>query len=106
MNEIEYVFPLSVELEDRLRVRATKARGKVVSFVVQYEAFIRGQWKAVVRYDTAHRFAHKDILHPDGSVQKQPLDFPSLNLAFTFAVQDLRNLWKWYRYGYEKELTE
>ena len=106
MNEIEYVFPLSVELEDRLRVRATKARGKVVSFVVPYEAFIRGLWKAVVRYDTAHRFAHKDILHPDGSVQKQPLDFPSLNLAFTFAVQDLRNLWKWYRYGYEKELTE
>ncbi|MBI2180810.1 MAG: hypothetical protein HYU31_08330 [Deltaproteobacteria bacterium] len=65
MNEIEYVFPLSAGLEDRLRVRAAKIRGRIVSFVVQYEAFIEGQWKAVVRYDTAHRFAHKDILHPD-----------------------------------------
>jgi hypothetical protein len=27
-----------------------------------------------------------------------------LNLAFTFAVQDLKSLWRWYRYGYEKEL--
>jgi hypothetical protein len=29
-----------------------------------------------------------------------------LNLAFTFAVQDLKILWRWYRYGYEKELTK
>jgi predicted ATP-grasp superfamily ATP-dependent carboligase len=29
-----------------------------------------------------------------------------LNLAFTFAVQDLKSLWRWYRYGYEKELTK
>lgn len=104
MNEIEFVYPLSVDLEDRLRVKATKIRGKIVSFVVQYEALIQQRWRAIVRYDTAHRFAHKDILHPDGSVDKQPLDFPSLNLAFTFAIQDLKSLWRWYRYGYEKEL--
>ncbi len=104
MNEIEFVYPLSLDLEDRLRVQATKIRGKIVSFVVQYEALIQGQWRAIVRYDTAHRFAHKDILHPDGSVDKQPLNFPSLNLAFTFAIQDLKSLWPWYRYGYEKEL--
>jgi hypothetical protein len=104
VNEIEFVYPLSLDLEDRLRVQATKIRGKIVSFVVQYEALIQGQWRAIVRHDTAHRFAHKDILHPDGSVDKQPLNFPSLNLAFTFAIQDLKSLWPWYRYGYEKEL--
>ena len=104
MNEIVFVYPLSADQEDRLRVKATKTRGKIVSFVVQYEALLQGQWRAVVRYDTSHRFAHKDILHPDGSVDKQPLNFPSLNLAFTFAVQDLKSLWRWYRYGYEKEL--
>lgn len=104
MNEIEFIYPLSPDLEDRLRVKATKIRGKIVSFVVQYEALIQGQWRAIIRYDTAHRFAHKDILHPDGSAHKQPLDFSSLNLAFTFAVQDLKSLWPWYRYGYEKEL--
>ncbi len=104
MNEVEFVFPLSSELEDRLRVKANKLRGRIVSFVVQYEALIHGQWRAVVRYDTAHRFAHKDILHPDGSVDKQPLHFPNLNFAFTFAIQDLKSLWQWYRYGYEREL--
>ena len=104
MNEIEFIYPLSPDLEDRLRVQATKIGGKIVSFVVQYEALIQGKWGAIVRYDTAHRFAHRDILHPDGSVDKQPLNFPSLNLAFTFAIQDLKSLWRWYRYGYEKEL--
>lgn len=104
MNEIEFVYPLSLDLEDRLRIRATKTRGRIVSFVVQYEALIQGEWKAIVRYDTAHRFAHKDILHPDGSADKQPINFSNLNLAFTFAVQDLKSLWRWYRYGYEKEL--
>ena len=106
MNEIEFIYPLSTELLDRLRVKATKNRGRIVSFVVQYEAFIRGRWRAVVRYDTAHRFAHRDVLHPDGSAQKQPLNFPSLNLAFTFAIQDLKSMWRWYRYGYEKELKQ
>ena len=106
MNEIEFVYPLSSDQEDRLRIRATKFRGRIVSFVVQYEALIRGQWRAIVRYDTAHRFAHKDVLHPGGSIDKQPLGFPNLNLAFTFAIQDLKSLWQWYRYGYEKELAE
>ena len=106
MNEIEFIYELATDLQDRLRVRATKNRGRIVGFVVQYEALIQGRWRAIVRYDTAHRFAHRDILHPDGSVEKQPLNFPSLNLAFTFAVQDLKSLWRWYRYGYEKEMTK
>ena len=105
MNEIDFVYPLSPELQDRLRVEATKVKGEIVSFVVQYEALIQGQWRAIVRYDTAHRFAHKDVLHPTLPVDKQPLNFPSLNLAFTFAIQDLKSLWRWYRYGYEKELS-
>lgn len=50
MNEIDFVYPLSSELEDR--------------------------------------------------------DFPSLSLAFTFAIQDLKSLWQWYRYGYEKEMEK
>lgn len=78
MNEIEFIYPLSPDLQDRLRVKATKNKGRIVSFVVQYEAFILGRWRAIVRYDTAHRFAHRDILHPGGSVDKQPLNFPSL----------------------------
>ena len=104
MKIVEYLAPLGTE--GRRRVRHVRLRGQVIEFLVQYEIRIAGEWYPVVRYDTAHGFAHKDILHPDGSVHKQPLDFPSLNLAFTFAIHDLKSLWKWYRYGYEKELKQ
>lgn len=79
------------------------AEGIVTGFVVQYEALIENKWRPVVRYDTAHGFAHRDLLHPGGDTEKQPLYLPSLNLAPTFAIQDLM-LWTRYRAGYEGEL--
>jgi hypothetical protein len=39
----------------------------ITDFVVQYEIFINDKWCPVVRYDTAHGYAHKDLIHPDGS---------------------------------------
>jgi hypothetical protein len=74
--------------------------------VVQYEAFIENEWCPIVRYDTSHGFAHKDIMHHDGKQEKQPLYFPNLNMAFTFAIQDLKISWRWYRIAYEKEMAE
>jgi hypothetical protein len=103
-NEISFLYSLSTQLQDRLRVRATKEGGRIIRFVVQYEALIAGQWHPIVRYDTSHGFAHKDTLHPDGREDKQPLPFPSYNVAFTFAVQDLKASWHWYRTGYEREM--
>ena len=73
-------------------------------FVVQYEGMIEDEWRPIVRYDTAHGFAHRDLMHPGGETDKQPLHFPSLNLALTFAIQDLKMLWSRYRAGYEEEL--
>jgi hypothetical protein len=73
---------------------------------VQYEAKIKNKWHQIVRYDTSHGFAHKDIIHPSGQKEKQPLYFSTLNAAFTFAIQDLKISWKWYRAAYEKELTD
>ena len=35
------------------------------------KALIGGEWKAIVRYDTAHRRPHKDILRPNGTQKKQ-----------------------------------
>ena len=40
INEIEFLYPLSEELEDRLRVSALKRKGDIIKFVVQYEAYI------------------------------------------------------------------
>jgi len=101
---MEFLFPLSEELEDRLRVHAKKQKGKIVRFVVQYEALIKNEWRAIVRYDTSHGFAHKDIIHSSGEVDKQPLHFQDFNMAFTFAIQDLKTSWKWYKIAYEGEM--
>jgi hypothetical protein len=102
-KEINFLFSLSSDLTDRVRVIANREKNRILGFTVQYEAYIKNRWKAIVRYDTAHGFAHKDIIHPNGKVEKQPLYFPNLNLAFTFAIQDLKTLWRWYKESYERE---
>ena len=104
IKEIKFLYPLSEELEDRLRVSALKQKGKILKFVVQYEAFIENKWRPIIRYDTSHGFAHKDIIHYSGEQEKQPLYFPDLNIAFTFTIQELKISWRWYRMAYEKEM--
>ena len=104
MVELRFNFTLSQEKEDRIRITAQKEKGKILKFVVQYEALINQKWYPIVRYDTSHGFAHKDIIHPDGEKEKQPLYFQTFNAAFTFAIQDIKISWKWYRMAYEKEL--
>jgi hypothetical protein len=104
IRELRFSVPLSPDQKDRLRVIASKEKGMIIRFVVQYEACIKNEWRSIVRYDTAHGFAHKDIIHPNGKVEKQPLPFTDFNIAFTFAIQDLKISWKWYRFAYEKEL--
>lgn len=103
-KEIEFIFPLSEELQDRLRVSALRQKNEIIRFVVQYEALIKNRWRAIVRYDTSHGFSHKDIIHFKGEEDKQPLHFQDFNMAFTFAIQDLKTSWKWYRMAYEREM--
>ena len=104
VKEISFLYLLSPDLNDRLRVNASKEKGRIVGFIVQNEAFIRGKWHPIVRYDSSHGFAHKDIIHYNGETEKQPLNFANYNIAFTFAIQDLKLLWQWYRCGFEKEI--
>jgi hypothetical protein len=89
-KETAFIYPLSEELEDRLRVSTFREKAAVVKFVVQYEALINDSWRPIVRYDTSHGFAHKDIIHYRGEVDKQPLFFQDFNIALTFAIQDLK----------------
>lgn len=103
-RKIEFIYSLSEELEDRLRVSALRQKNKIVRFVVQYEVLIGERWRPVVRYDTSHGFAHKDIIHFKGEEDKQPLYFQNFKMAFTFAIQDLKTSWKWYRMAYEREM--
>jgi hypothetical protein len=97
-SEVEYVVELSPG--NRVRERFVKHKGKILGFIVQFEAWMEGKWQPVVRYDTAHGFAHRDELHPDGTETKIPLYFPSYNDALTFAEHDIKMHWEWYEERY------
>lgn len=101
---LDYVYLLSPEATDRLRVRAQRIGPDVVSFVVQYEAYLDSRWHPIVRFDTAHGFAHRDLLHPDGRVDKDPLPWETYNIALTFATHELKANWQQYRQRYAEEL--
>ncbi len=103
---IEYVSVLSAAQTDRLRVRAQRVGPRVVAFAVQYEAYLQGTWHPIVRFDAAHGFAHRDLLHPDGRVDKTPLPWENYNVVLTFATQELKTQWSIYRRRYEEALRE
>jgi hypothetical protein len=95
MDEREYFIPLANET--LLRVRYPKDRGHVLHFTVQLEAHLAGVWTPLVRYDTAHRYVHRDDLKPDGSqIKSPPMAFASLNAAMNYAIGDLRLNSQWY----------
>jgi hypothetical protein len=104
MKVTEYVVPSG--LDGRRRVRHVKTGGKITEFVVQYEIFVDGQWYPVVRYDTAHGYAHRDLLHADGRKEKTTLMFKDLNLCLTYAEHDLRLNWRNYSDQYLKEVRK
>lgn len=89
---------------DRIRRRHMTEKGKVIRFAAQYEVLIDQRWVAVVRYDAAHGFAHRDIMHPRQSPDKTSLHLQDFGEAYTFAVYDLKANWRRYRERYEQEV--
>ncbi len=71
MSIIEYVIPLGEKA--RKRHYHETERGKVIRFTVHLEVFVEDHWKAVIRYDAAHGFAHIDRYHLDGRKVKKEL---------------------------------
>ena len=85
-----------------VRVRITKERGCILSFVVQLECSVGDKWCPIVRYDTAHGFAHQDILKPDGTKEKQPTLATDFNEALTYAQRDIKAHWRYYLERYKR----
>ena len=58
--------------DNGLRVQFELERGQVFKFMVQLECKIAesDEFTAVIRYDTAHGFAHLDRLHPSSAERK------------------------------------
>jgi len=88
------------------RVRFVKERGRIVAFVVQLECLFGDEWHPIVRYDTAHGFAHRDVLRPDGTTVKTTMLVRDYNEALTFAHEDIKANWRVYRERYRRWLED
>jgi hypothetical protein len=102
VKERDFVILLSHE--SRIRHYHSRLKQQVVEFMVQLEVNIKGEWKPVVRYDTAHGFAHRDIFHGDGRVEKVPLSIGDYNSTLAFAELDVRSNWELYRQRFLQEV--
>jgi hypothetical protein len=103
VNEKEFFIYLGNRFKDRIRFHFAKDKGEISDLVIQYETIIKDKWLAIVRYDCAHGFFHRDLLYPNGDKEKKALDVPNLKFAFTFAKQDLEDKWEWYKEQYLKK---
>jgi hypothetical protein len=90
--------------KDRKRHEHIVEKGKVVGFVVQYEMFHEGKWVPIVRYDTSHGYAHKDLINPDGSKEKILMGAVGLSEALTLADMDINENWERYKERYFRRL--
>lgn len=103
MNEKTIEYVLRIGPLDRYRHVHTQHGRKIVFFRVQYETKIGDLWYPVVRYDTAHGFAHRDLINIRGDIRKTPLFNQDYNNALTFAESDLKTNWHLYRRAFMEE---
>ncbi|MBI5183924.1 MAG: hypothetical protein HY999_06130 [Nitrospinae bacterium] len=90
-------FTVMLTPTDRYRHRHVRLRGNVLSFVVQYETILEGKWLPIVRYDTGHGFAHRDLFDGKGNKSKTPMFTEDYNKALTFAEYDIKSNWRIYK---------
>jgi len=95
LKEIKFIVMLT--LEDRYRHSHVRFKGEVLSFIVQYETRLGTKWFSVVRYDTEHGYAHRDIMDKSGTKHKTPMFTEDYNEALTFAEYDIKSNWKIYK---------
>ena len=79
---------------DEACIRLVTTSGEVTAYTVQYEAWIEGSHRPVVRYDSAHGQPHLDILGWDGNVDEKIWLAPEpLAAALNTAVAHLDAHW-------------
>lgn len=106
-------FLITLDLfEKALRIRNVFKfhRRSIVNFVIQIEAFdTRGKssWEAILRYDCAHGYLHRDLIYLDGRKEKEKLKKQKFEKAIVIIVTDLKNnLRQWLaKLGYDKLLN-
>ncbi len=104
MGSKEFTKRLSPEGDDRLRIKIDTAKGKVIDIVIQFESKIKDKWYPIVRYDCSHGFFHRDLLTPKGEKTKQLIPIKNLKDALTYAEQDIKDRWEWYKEKFKRGL--
>lgn len=102
----EFLKYLNDTKTERVRNKIVTEKGKVIDILVQYETFLEGKWVVIIRYDCAHGFFHKDVIYPDGSKEKHEVVIETLRHAVSYAQQDIKDRWKWYRDRYIKKIKK
>jgi hypothetical protein len=107
LTETDYEDALDDAAQEWRRVRIWTEAGRVVRFTVQYETTLAGERVPVVRYDTAHGYAHRDRLDRRGLVIAKDELSRELTLAeaLTIADQDLRQNWRRYRHDFFEDAS-
>ena len=94
MPETSYTLP--VWTDTRIRHYHRTQGQRVIEFVVQLEVEVREAWRPVIRYDTAHGYAHIDRYNLRGRSKKDRLAL-SFGEALTRAERDIKQNWSVYR---------
>jgi len=90
----------------RIRHYHLQLRNQVIEFMVQLETMVKDKWYPVIRYDTKHGFAHKDVIHFDGTTEKFNLGISNYNIGMTLAEQDFKINWEKYVEEFLKEVKK
>jgi hypothetical protein len=104
MSIKEFTKQLDKTGNERLRVKLSIDKEKITDLVFQYESFIENHWREIVRYDLAHGFFHRDFIFPKTEKEKMRIEITDLKTAATFAEQDIKDKWEFYKTKYVKEL--
>ena len=101
-------FRRFLDEDNALQARFELERGHVLNFLIQLECRFgnNAEWIPVVRYDTAHGFAHCDKLHPYNTAVKIEMATRDYNEALTAATDDLVNNWCTYQRRYARWLKQ
>lgn len=94
MSEKQYLLFFDVDVRKRHYHKVES--GKITEFIVQLEVKFEDEWRAALRYDCAHSFAHKDCYNIEGRNRKINLclDYED---ALTLADDDINDNWEIYR---------
>jgi len=94
MSEKEYLILLDIDVRKRHYHRIEA--GVIKEFVVQLEVKIGDEWRAVIRYDCAHEYSHKDCYNIKGQCKKINL-YLDYEDAINMADDDINENWEIYK---------